>query len=161
MQILNLHTQILTDDDKFPSLKRNAQSEIERDFEYILKGLDKLYSASTSLTRDQVDQSAATGDARAARKVKQIQERAERMKVAWHDQGKPIVREAFDDLERALGTEYADLKEKMAWMEDVTPKVSFKGSALWIIADEQDWTRYNALRDGRSTSSLQSIYSDL
>lgn len=110
---MKLHTSILSDDDKFPALKKNANSEIERDFEYILKGLDKLYTASTTLTREQVDKSASMGDARAAKKVKQVQDRADKVKGQWHEQGSPIVREAFDDLERALGTEYKDLQDKV------------------------------------------------
>ena len=114
LQLLDLNGGILSDDDKLTALKLNGRNEIEREFEYLLKGLDKLYTASTSLTREQVQKSSVQADVRVARKVKGVQERVDRMKQAWHDMGNPIVKQAQNDLDAALGTEYADLESKVS-----------------------------------------------
>ena len=84
-----------------------------RDIDYILAGLDKLYTQSTSLTREQVDASSAKSEARLAKKVKDAKERGEKMKVKWSDQAKPFVREAMDSLGGVLGREWEDLKQKV------------------------------------------------
>lgn len=112
LQLLELHTSILSD--PFKTFKESALTELERDFEYVLKGLDKLYTASTTLTREQVQKSSAQGNARVAKKVQGVRERNGRLKQRWHDQGKPIVRKQLDALEEALGTEYEDLKQKVS-----------------------------------------------
>lgn len=112
LQLLELHTSILAD--QFKTFKQSALTELERDFEYVLKGLDKLYTTSTSLTRDQVQRSGAQGDARVARKVQGVRERLGRLKQRWHDQGKSIVQRQSDALQEALGTEYEDLKQKVS-----------------------------------------------
>lgn len=112
LQLLELHTSILSD--SFKTFKKSALTELERDFEYVLQGLDKLYTTSTTLTREQVQKSSAQGDARIAKKVQGVRERNGRLKQRWHDQGKPIVRKQFDALQEALGTEYEDLKQKVS-----------------------------------------------
>lgn len=113
MQLVQLHSDILSAQDQYIGLKGNAKLELEREFEYILKGLDKLYTSSSKLTREQVAKSAAQGEARVQKRMKGVKDRVELMKGKWFDAGKPIVRRAMDGVSQALGTEYADLAAKV------------------------------------------------
>ena len=113
---MDLHASILNDEDKFTALKLNGKAELEREFEYLLKGLDKLYTSSTTLTREQVQKSSLQADGRVAQKVQGVKERVDRMKKAWHDMGHPIVKRAQNDLDAALGNEYVDLESKVSTM---------------------------------------------
>jgi hypothetical protein len=119
---LDLHASILTDDDKFTALKLNGKAELEREFEYLLKGLDKLYTSSTTLTREQVQMSSLQADGRVAKKVQDVKDRVDRMKKAWHDMGLPIVKRAQNDLDAALGNEYADLEAKVSLLTVILPE---------------------------------------
>ena len=114
MQLVQLHSDILSAQDQYIGLKGNAKLELEREFEYILKGLDKLYTSSSKLTREQVAKSAAQGGARVQKRMKGVKDRVELMKGKWFDAGKPIVRRAMDGVSQALGTEYADLTAKVS-----------------------------------------------
>lgn len=114
MQLVQLHSDILSAQDQYIGLKGNAKLELEREFEYILKGLDKLYTSSSKLTREQVAKSAAQGEARVQKRMKGVKDRVELMKGKWFDAGKPIVRRAMDGVSQALGTEYADLAAKVS-----------------------------------------------
>lgn len=58
--------------------------------------------------------SSLQADGRVAKKVEGVKERVDRMKKAWHEMGSPIVKRAQDDLEAALGSEYADLESKVS-----------------------------------------------
>ena len=127
---------MLSDDDKFPLLALNAREEIQREIDYVLKGLDKLYFQSTSLTREQVKASSDKSEARVVKKVTAAKERAEKIKAKWADEGKPIVREAMDSVDAVLGKDWEALKEQMSWLDGVTTK---------------DWTKFNSLKQAQDT----------
>ena len=122
---------MLSEDDKFPLLAQNAREEIQREIDYVLKGLDKLYSQSPSLSRDQVKASSDKSEERVAKKVATAKERAEKIKVKWSDEGKPMVREAMDSVDAVLGKEWEGLKDNMSWLDGVSTK---------------DWAKFNTLK---------------
>lgn len=113
-QLLKLHKDIISSDKIFPSLATSARDEMNRDIDYILGGLDKLYTTSTSLTGDQVKQSSEMADDRLAKKVVQIKERIEKKRVEWFDDGQPIVKEGSEAVDAALGREYKDLQSNVS-----------------------------------------------
>ena len=113
MQLLDYNTHILADEDKFPALMRTARSVYDREFEYITSGLDKLYTVSTTLTKEQIDKSSMQAETRVSKKVQQLKDRGQKLKNAWHEGSRPIIKRACDDLDAALGNEWADLRVKV------------------------------------------------
>ena len=113
IQLVELHTDIISSNQQFPLLAANARSELDRDVEYTLNGLDKLYSASTSLTRDQVKQSSELVDGRLAKKLVTIKERLDKKREEWHDLGTPILKYASAHLDTALGPEWLLLENQV------------------------------------------------
>ena len=112
-QLVKLHTDTINSDQQFPLLAANARSELDRDVEYTLNGLDKLYTASTSLTRDQIKQSSEMVDDRLAKKLATIKERLDKKREEWHDLGSPILKDASADLDAALGPEWQILENQV------------------------------------------------
>ena len=111
---MELHTNIISDPKLFPALSSNAVTEIEREVTYLMKGLDKLYTTSTTLTREQVGQSSSQADARVAKKVVGVKERVKKMKDKWHNDGKSVARKGLVVADAALGTEWTDLANKVS-----------------------------------------------
>ncbi|WVQ79772.1 hypothetical protein IAT38_001872 [Cryptococcus sp. DSM 104549] len=128
-EIGKLHNDVLKN--QLPELYTNFRSEIEREIEYVARGLDKLYTGSTTLTRDQVKKSSEQADARVGRTVEKIKTRLDAKKKKVYEEGKPIVRAQFDLLDAAMGKEYQDLAMKMSWIDDITVK---------------DWDKYHEIR---------------
>lgn len=52
--------------------------ELQRESEYVLKGLDKLFSSSTSLTKDQVSSAGGMAEGRMSSKAGKVRERIEK-----------------------------------------------------------------------------------
>ena len=99
---------------KLPQFATNMRSEIDREIEYVLKGLDKLYTQSTSLTRDQVTMSSGTSDNRVRKTVEKIQKRLDLLKGRVYDERKPIVKDQSDKLDAILGNDYQALAAKVS-----------------------------------------------
>ncbi|WVQ74157.1 hypothetical protein IAR50_003749 [Cryptococcus sp. DSM 104548] len=114
-----------------PEFATNMRSEIDQEFEYILKGLDRLYTQSPSLTRDQVKASSEKADERAGKSLDKIRVRLGKVQDRVHGEGKPIVKGQFDVLDTLLGAEYVELADQMSWVDDVTVK---------------DWDKYHEVR---------------
>ncbi|ORX38222.1 hypothetical protein BD324DRAFT_649601 [Kockovaella imperatae] len=148
-KLLDHHRSILSDSQKLPLLANNAREEISRDIDYILAGLDKLYTQSTSLTKEQVEASSKKSEDRLAKKVTTAKERGEKMKIKWNDEGKSFVKEAMDSLNALFGKEWEDLKLKMSGIADLSPKDWTKFDALKKSGEEWE-SKYLALQRGET-----------
>ncbi|WVN86126.1 uncharacterized protein L203_101287 [Cryptococcus depauperatus CBS 7841] len=128
-ELETLHTHVLSQ--QLPEFATNMRSEIEREIEYILKGLDKLYTQSTQLKKDQVKASSDTADARVRKTVDKIQQRLELKKGKVYNEEKLIVKKAMDRLDSLIGQGYQELAKKISSIDDVSTK---------------DWDKYHAIR---------------
>lgn len=143
-QLVTLHKDILAT--KFPMLLQGSRAEIESDINYVVTGLDKLYSKSTVLTKDQVLKSSQQADTKVQTKVTKIKSKLASLKSDWFNQGKPIVQKAFQPLD-AVSAEKDVLAEEMARVEDVNPKDFTKFNQLQVSID--GWKeKYMGLHDG-------------
>jgi ElaB/YqjD/DUF883 family membrane-anchored ribosome-binding protein len=113
-QLLSSHKDILSSPNQFPTLSTAARRELDAEFEYVLKGLDKLYTSSTTLTRDQVRDSGEAGEKRARKTLEKVKARVEKKRVDWFDAGKGVVKEGLDGVDKALGREWEELAEKVS-----------------------------------------------
>ncbi|KIR77760.1 hypothetical protein I306_05496 [Cryptococcus gattii EJB2] len=109
----------------------NMRAEIDREVEYVLRGLDKLYTQSTSLTRDQVKMSSDKSDSRVRKTVEKIQKRLDLKKGRVYDERKPVVKNQSDKLDAILGNDYQALAAKMSASDEFTVK---------------DWDKYHEIR---------------
>ncbi|WRT68718.1 uncharacterized protein IL334_005698 [Kwoniella shivajii] len=117
--------------EQLPVLAQNLRSEVEREIDYILTGLDKLYTTSTSLKTDQVQKSSEQADARLKKTIEKIKVRLDAQKDKIRDQGVKVVKRESDSLDKALGVEYKELSEQMAYIDDISVK---------------DWDKYNDVK---------------
>ena len=105
---MKLHSDIVSD--KVGLLANSARDEMNRDTDYVLKGLDKLFTSSSSLTKAQVGESSRMAEERVAKTAGKLKERIEKKRVDWRDQGTPIIKEASEGVDAALGKEYRELQ---------------------------------------------------
>lgn len=112
MQILSVSRELLVE--TIPKLSQNARAELERDMDYVVKGLDKLFSNSPSLTKDQVKTAGDMAEARVGKTVQKVKERVERQKSVVYDNTKSVVQSQSVAVDRALGHEHADLGKKVS-----------------------------------------------
>jgi hypothetical protein len=139
-----LHKDILAN--KFPMLLHGSRAEIEQDINYVVTGLDKLYSKSPVLKKDQVVKSSQQADVKLQTKVTKIKSRIATLKSDWFNLGKPIVQRAFQPLDDLLAEKDA-LAEEMAWVNDVNPKDFTKFNQLQTAVD--GWKeKYMGLHNG-------------
>jgi len=128
-------------------LLQGSRAEIEQDINYVVTGLDKLYSKSTVLKKDQVLKSSQQADAKVQSKVTKIKSKLASLKSDWFNLGKPIVQKAFQPLD-ALLAEKDVLVEEMAWVDKVNPKDFTKVNQLQVAVD--GWKeKYMGLHDGQ------------
>jgi hypothetical protein len=144
LQLVTLHKDILNT--KFPMLLQGSRAEIEQDINYVVTGLDKLYSKSPVLKKDQVVKSSQQADAKLQTKVTKIKARIATLKTDWFNLGRPIVQRAFQPLDDLVSEKDA-LAEEMAWVEDVNPKDFTKFNQLQVAID--GWKdKYMGLHNG-------------
>ncbi|WWC90386.1 uncharacterized protein L201_005320 [Kwoniella dendrophila CBS 6074] len=117
--------------EQLPVLTTNLRSEIEREIDYIISGLDKLYTQSTSLTQEQVSKSSEQADLRIKRTTDKIKSRLDQQKQKVLDQKSKIVNRQNDLIDKSLGEEYEDLAKQMSYIDGITTK---------------DWDRYNEIK---------------
>ena len=142
--MVTLHKDILNT--KFPMLLQGSRAEIEQDINYVVTGLDKLYSKSPVLKKDQVVKSSQQADAKLQTKVTKIKARIATLKTDWINLGRPIVQRAFQPLDDLVAEKDA-LAEEMAWVEDVNPKDFTKFTQLQVSID--GWKdKYMGLHNG-------------
>jgi hypothetical protein len=142
--LVTLHKDILNT--KFPMLLQGSRAEIEQDINYVVTGLDKLYSKSPVLKKDQVVKSSQQADAKLQTKVTKIKARIATLKTDWFNLGRPIVQRAFQPLDDLVSEKDA-LAEEMAWVEDVNPKDFTKFNQLQVAID--GWKdKYMGLHNG-------------
>lgn len=111
-QIQGLQRDVLNQ--QLPEFATNMRAEIDREVEYVLRGLDKLYTQSTSLTRDQVKMSSDKSDSRVRKTVEKIQKRLDLKKGRVYDERKPVVKNQSDKLDAILGNDYQALAAKVS-----------------------------------------------
>lgn len=123
-------------DNVMPKLQEGGKGEIERDIEYILSGLDKLYSGSKTLTDDQIENAGNMALQRLQGKVVKAQDRGQKQKEFVMDSVKKAGQAASDEIEAELGKDFEELKTqaslhyrseviadgKMAGLKDVGPR---------------------------------------
>lgn len=127
-------------------LQQGSRAEIEQDINYVVTGLDKLYSKSTKLTREQVSKSSSQADSKIQSKATKVKSKLDGLKHDWHEAGRPIVRKAFQPLDK-LVLEKDQLVEKMATVDDVNPKDFTKVNQLQLNVDS--WKdKYMGLHNG-------------
>ncbi|WWC71253.1 uncharacterized protein I206_105206 [Kwoniella pini CBS 10737] len=114
-----------------PVLAQNLRSEIEREIDYILSGLDKLYTKSTSLTAQQVAKSSEQADLRLKKTIDKIKSRLDVQKNKINDQSKVVVERQGGLIDKALGNEYEELAQQIKWIDGITTK---------------DWDKYNDVK---------------
>ncbi|KIR33531.1 hypothetical protein I352_04300 [Cryptococcus deuterogattii MMRL2647] len=128
-EIQDLQRDVLNQ--QLPEFATNMRAEIDREVEYVLRGLDKLYTQSTSLTRDQVKMSSDKSDSRVRKTVEKIQKRLDLKKGRVYDERKPVVKNQSDKLDAILGNDYQALAAKMSASDEFTVK---------------DWDKYHEIR---------------
>jgi predicted transcriptional regulator len=84
----------------------------------VLKGLDKLFTSSNSLTREQVSKAAQMAEGRVSKTVQRVKEMVDRQKNTVYEQGKPVVASQWAALDQALGKEHEDLAAKVGSRSD-------------------------------------------
>nr|XP_031863847.1 uncharacterized protein CI109_000490 [Kwoniella shandongensis]KAA5530919.1 hypothetical protein CI109_000490 [Kwoniella shandongensis] len=147
-------TEIKAIKDQFHSedvnlLASNLRSEIEREIEYVIKGLDKLYTSSPTLTQEQVRKSSEQADARVKNVVNKIKLRLDTKKTKTVEQIKSVVGAQSAALDKALGQEYKDLATKLSASHGITTKDWDKYNEVKKLSDA--WkTKYVALEDDLS-----------
>ncbi|OCF57780.1 hypothetical protein L486_05245 [Kwoniella mangroviensis CBS 10435] len=130
-----------------PILAQNMRSEIEREIDYILTGLDKLYTKSTSLTNEQVLKSSEQADARLKKTADKIKSRLDVQKGRLQDQAKGVAEVQKELIDRALGKEYKELAEQMGQIDGVTSKDLDKYNHVQKLADSYKSKFASALDD--------------
>lgn len=90
------------------------KKELTKEVDYILSGLDKLYSESGALTREQVKQSGIMAEQRLSTKLATIKGRGGEVARVTKDQGKPAMRREMDAVDAVLGKEWTDLAMKVS-----------------------------------------------
>lgn len=127
-------------------LQQGSRAEIEQDINYVVTGLDKLYSKSTKLTQEQVAKSSTQADSKIQSKATKVKSKLDGLKHDWFEAGRPIVRKAFQPLD-TLVVEKDQLVEKMATVDDVNPKDFTKVNQLQLNVD--GWKdKYIGLHNG-------------
>lgn len=114
LQLVKLYTNIISSDEQYGLLAKIAREEMTRDVDYIIRGLDKLFTSSTSLTRDQVKQSSEMAEDRLSKTVQKIVQRVDKKKAQWLEEGRPIVQQASRDIDAALGSEWKELQSNVS-----------------------------------------------
>lgn len=89
------------------------KKELDKEINYILSGMDKLYSESGALTRDQVKQSGAMAETRMQQKLAIIKGRGGEVPRVTKDQGKPALKREMDVVDAVLGKDWTDLAMKV------------------------------------------------
>lgn len=88
----------------------------------MLTGLDKLYTTSTSLSRDQVSASAQQAESRLGETVRKVKTRVENMRTKLVEKALPLVKLGTDDLDALRAKEVDRVAEQMKNVEGVSTK---------------------------------------
>ncbi|WVW85264.1 hypothetical protein I302_107302 [Kwoniella bestiolae CBS 10118] len=132
---------------QLPAIAQNMRSEIEREIDYVLGGLDKLYTRSTSLTNEQVLKSSEQSDSRLKRTSDKIKARLDVQKGKIQDQSKGVAETQKELIDRALGKEYQELAEQMTYIDGITSKDLDKYNDVKKLADSYKSKFAAALND--------------
>ncbi|WVF67672.1 hypothetical protein IAT40_002431 [Kwoniella sp. CBS 6097] len=108
--------------DDLPKLSQSVRAEVEREIDYIHRGLDKLYTSSPSLTREQVHKSGEQADWRLKKTTDKIKVRLDKIKTKLYDDAKAVAQKQSAALDQALGEEYEELAQQMKWIDGLTSK---------------------------------------
>lgn len=88
---------------------------IDREGQRMVKGLDRLYTTSKSLTRGQVAESSQMADDKVGKQVAKAKDGISRLrKVVIEDPLQPHSKTAVTELEKLLGSEYEALGKKVS-----------------------------------------------
>ncbi len=110
-QLVKLNTEWLSQ--SFPQIEFSAKDSLDRDINHLLTGLDKLYTASTSLTPEQVRESSELTDGKIIQKLELIRKNIETRRNGLFESGKPVVREGMDALDKIINEDGEDLMMKV------------------------------------------------
>jgi hypothetical protein len=77
----------------------NNKAELAKDIDYVLGGLDKLYSSSTALTEQQVRMSGTQAEARVQKKYAAVRQRGKEVKRVLGDMSRPYLISAEEGLQ--------------------------------------------------------------
>lgn len=111
-QLVNQNALWLTE--SFPHIQNTARDSLDREINRLLTGLDKLYTTSPTLTRDQVRESSEITDNKIHEKLESVRKSVETRRQGLYDEGKPVVREGMDALRKIMDNEGEDLKMKVS-----------------------------------------------
>ncbi|CAK9781335.1 hypothetical protein CC85DRAFT_282848 [Cutaneotrichosporon oleaginosum] len=114
-----------------PDMKQIGDENLDREISRMMGGLDRLYSNSRSLTRDQVEESQRMSDSKVLKILEQVTNGVKTKKNHIYEKTRPAVDNAQAEIERVLGDDYAALGKRMSMIEGVTSK---------------DWAAYKALK---------------
>lgn len=95
-------------------MKETNKGELQKDIDYTLGGLDKLYMSSSTLTADQVDKSGKQAEGRVYKKHQTIRARGRSVQKVIADQSRPGIKDAGDAIDYALGKEARELEVKVS-----------------------------------------------
>lgn len=112
-------------------MKKIGDENLDREISRMIGGLDRLYSNSRSLTRDQVDESQRMSDAKVLKVLEQVTNGVKTKKNQIYEKVQPAVTNAQTEIDRVLGDEYAALGKRLSIIEGVSSK---------------DWDAYKALK---------------
>ncbi|WVQ95245.1 hypothetical protein IAU59_002340 [Kwoniella sp. CBS 9459] len=132
-----------------PKLSQSVRAEVEREIDYIHRGLDKLYTSSPSLTRDQVQRSGEQADFRLKKTTDKIRVRLDKLKTKLYEDAKAVAQKQSAALDQALGREYEELAQQMKWIDGLTSRDTEKYNDVKKTADK--WkTKYDAVYEDSS-----------
>ncbi|WWC63646.1 uncharacterized protein I303_106251 [Kwoniella dejecticola CBS 10117] len=128
-EVKSIHEEYISA--QVPVVLQNIRAEVEREIDYILSGLDKLYTKSTSLTAQQVAKSSEQADLRLKRTTDKIKLRLDTQRTRINEQSKVVVDRQAGLVDKALGAEYEELAQQIKWIDGITTK---------------DWDKYNDVK---------------
>jgi hypothetical protein len=98
------------------------KAELSKDIDYVLGGLDKLYSSSTALTEQQVRMSGTQAEQRVQKKYQAVRQRGKEVKRVLGDMSRPYLIQAEEGLQGLRG-EVRELQGKVGGDASVQGRV--------------------------------------
>ncbi|KAL7422516.1 hypothetical protein Q5752_003164 [Cryptotrichosporon argae] len=156
-ELVSVHREF--SNDQLPKFVNHGRASLEREIDHVLAGLEKLYTGSKTLTRDQVKQSSEMTETKVAKLLHQARDTVESKRAALQNRAQPIVQRAKADVRNTLGTSFRALADRMKLAES-TPKEWDQYNAVRddVVAWEQ---KYDGLLDASTSSQIAALNKDI
>ena len=91
------------------------KGELAKDIDYVLGGLDKLYSRSTALTAGQIEISGQQAEARVQKKYQAVRQRGKEVKRVIGDMSRPYLIQGEEGVEGGMKRDLEDLEGRVSF----------------------------------------------